>query len=294
MNRTGLLVGLASAAIACLPAYAASPAPVPSGTAPSTAQSGAAGGGNLSIIDSTGPLSPFRQTGPANDLSGIWRAVHQPSPIKSAVGTNGAAQTIDGSPVPMTAAAATVFWHRVNMEQRGTPVVNTSDTCRPGIPLGVFSAFLSPYEIIQTPQEVVFVPELGDVTWHIYLNRGHPKQVSPSYQGDWVGHFEGPTLVADGVGFNALTWVDAIGLPHSERLHVLMRLTKVNQATGLRAIVTIEDPATFTDVWTEAFTSEYRPDMTMYEVHCLESVRAENNQGLVYEDIQPVPGINHP
>jgi hypothetical protein len=28
-------------------------------------------------------------------------------------------------------------------------------------------------------------------------------------------------------------------------------------------------------------------------VHCLENVRPENNENMVYEDLEPVPGVNH-
>lgn len=28
-----------------------------------------------------------------------------------------------------------------------------------------------------------------------------------------------------------------------------------------------------------------------YEVHCLENVRAESNEDIVYEEIEPIPGI---
>lgn len=281
-----LMSGAAMAGALAAAAQAQSqPASPPPAAAPATDQ--------VSVADQIGPISKFKHPGPQGDLSGKWKPQFRPPPVKSAVGTSGAARSIDDEPIPLKADASNLYWHRIDMEQRGSPVANTAATCRPGVPTSIFSGFLSPFEIIQTPSQVVFAPELGDTIWAIRLDRDHPKTPRPTYRGDWVGHFEGSTLVADGRGFNRLTWLDAIGLPHSEQLHMLVRIAKVNEGTGLRVVITIDDPLMFSKPWTQAFTAEYRPDMTMYEIHCLENVRKENNENLVYEDVKPVPGVNN-
>ena len=46
--------------------------------------------------------------------------------------------------------------------------------------------------------------------------RAHP-QISPSYRGHSVGHWEGDTLVVDTVGFNEGAWIDNLGMPTTER-----------------------------------------------------------------------------
>jgi hypothetical protein len=60
---------------------------------------------------------------------------------------------------------------------------------------------------------------------HVYMNRTHPEQVTPSWYGDSVGHYEGDTLVTDTVGikFGPFAMVDIYGTPHTEAPHVVER-----------------------------------------------------------------------
>lgn len=231
-----------------------------------------------------------------HDIEGIWKLVFQPPAIESAIGTSGAAQLIDGSPLPLLPEGEKIYRHRIEMEQKGTPVVPPSGTCRPGLPHGVFPLYLGPFEILQTEDRLVILPEYTDTAWTIYMNAQHPKNLQPTYEGHSVGHWEGPTLVVDSYGFNTLTWLDPIGAPHSDKLRIITRINKIelNGGTALRVMMTADDPVTYSKPWTQAFIIEYRPDSKFYEVHCLENVRPENNETMIYEDIKPVPGVNTP
>jgi hypothetical protein len=61
------------------------------------------------------------------------------------------------------------------------------------------------------------------------MNQPHPAQVTPSWYGDSVGHYEGDTLVIDTVGIKVGPFgttdlhamVDEYGTPHSPALHVI-------------------------------------------------------------------------
>ena len=57
------------------------------------------------------------------------------------------------------------------------------------------------------------------------MNQPHPAQVTPSWYGDSVGHYEGDTLVIDTVGIKIgpFAMVDMYGTPHTEALHVVER-----------------------------------------------------------------------
>jgi hypothetical protein len=57
------------------------------------------------------------------------------------------------------------------------------------------------------------------------LNQRHPAQVTPTWHGDSVGHFEGDTLVIDTVGIKIgpYSMVDWYGTPHTKALHVVER-----------------------------------------------------------------------
>ena len=48
----------------------------------------------------------------------------------------------------------------------------------------------------------------------------------PSWVGFSAGGWEGDTLVVDTIGFNDRAWLDAIGHPRSEDLHVTERFTR--------------------------------------------------------------------
>ena len=59
----------------------------------------------------------------------------------------------------------------------------------------------------------------------VRLNQPHPANVTPSWYGDSVGHYEGDTLVIDTVGIKIgpFSMVDMYGTPYSEALHVVER-----------------------------------------------------------------------
>jgi len=59
----------------------------------------------------------------------------------------------------------------------------------------------------------------------VRMNQPHPAQVTPSWQGDSVGRYEGDTLVIDTVGIKVgpFAMVDVYGTPYTEALHVVER-----------------------------------------------------------------------
>ena len=65
---------------------------------------------------------------------------------------------------------------------------------------------------------------------HVRMNEAHPAQVTPSWYGDSVGHYEGDTLVIDTVGIKSgpFAMVDMYGTPHSPALHVVERYRLVD------------------------------------------------------------------
>ena len=148
---------------------------------------------------------------------------------------------------------------------------------------------------------------------HIHMNASHPKNVTPTWQGHSVGHYEGDTLVIDTVGhkIGPLSMVDLYGTPFTAALHVIERYRLIDGAVardavkehesvylppgmanpippeygrgaidpdiskkGLRIDITIEDPNVFTTPWSTRIT--YRPTIghVFPEVAC-----PENNKG---------------
>ena len=55
-------------------------------------------------------------------------------------------------------------------------------------------------QMLQQPDKITIVYDEDHEVRHVRLNQPHPAQVTPSWYGDSVGHYEGDTLVIDTVG----------------------------------------------------------------------------------------------
>jgi hypothetical protein len=78
----------------------------------------------------------------------------------------------------------------------------------------------------------------------IYLQRGHPAKLEPTWLGDSVGRWESDTLVVDTTGFNDKTWLNEEGAQHSDALHLMERIRPVLGGQYLEYKITAEDPKT--------------------------------------------------
>jgi hypothetical protein len=77
---------------------------------------------------------------------------------------------------------------------------------------------------------------------NIYLKRGHPAKLEPTWLGDSVGKWEGNTLVVDTTGFNDRTWLNEEGAQHSDALHLVERIRPILSGQYLEHKMTAEDP----------------------------------------------------
>ena len=144
----------------------------------------------------------------------------------------------------------------------------------PGNPRMMATPF--PFQIYQYPTRVIFLFEGGAHIWRIiYMDgRQHPKDPNPTFLGDSIGHWEGDTLVADVVGLNDQTWLDEVGHPHSDALHVVERFTRVDSNT-LHYQATIDDPKTYAKPWTTSWNIPWRAGEELLEYIC-----QQNNKDL--------------
>jgi carboxypeptidase family protein len=174
----------------------------------------------------SGPTPRTREGKP--DLSGVWYAQRTVEP---------------GKPAPLPWADAL---------QRERAANNSKDA--PGarcLPRGLTNAgALFPYKLVQTPTLLVMLFE-DDTPSHrqVFLDgRGHPKDPNPNWMGHSIGRWEGDVLVVDTVGFNDESWLDNIGHPHTEMLHITERLHRVDLG-HLEIEFTIEDPGAYSKPW---------------------------------------------
>jgi hypothetical protein len=136
----------------------------------------------------------------------------------------------------------------------------------PGVPRILLMPF--PMQIAQVPGEVLMIFEYDHFVRAIYTDgRPHPKDLDPTWMGDSIGKWEGETLVVDTIGFNDKTWLDMVGHPHSDALHLSERIRRADHNT-LQDDVTIIDPKAYTEPWTGQQIFVLRPRWRLGEYIC--------------------------
>jgi len=213
---------------------------------------------------------------PQTDLSGVW-ILHPPS--GSSAFSNFAFNE-EGPPMTPWAEAK----YRIAKPVFGPnkkPVKDSNDPVYGCFPPGVPRIYLHrrPMEIIQLSNEVIMMFEYARLVRHIYTDgRPHDKFLDPPlWMGDSIGKWEGDTLVVDVIGFNDKTWLDRIGHPHSDALHVVERIRRVDHGT-LEDDITIDDPKAYKKPWTIQSTFELQPGVGIdWEAVC-EDQRLQDRQ----------------
>jgi hypothetical protein len=167
-------------------------------------------------------------------------------------------------------------WARELIEYRLDNPLEPHARCKPS---GGARQPLTPYgvEIVEMRElERIFIFDIGGPQSYriIYMDgRDHPDNLTPSYYGHSIGHWEGDTLVVDTVGFNERFWIDREGMPHTEELHFLERFTRTSDRM-LTYEVTIDDPGAYTDTWSGGFYMRWSPDEELFEYICQDNNNA--------------------
>jgi hypothetical protein len=165
-----------------------------------------------------------------------------------------------------------VLERRIRAKNRGTPEADASTQCLPhGMPRLMESPY--PIEIVQTPGRLTFLHEVAHNVRRIWLNRDHPKNLTPTFLGNSVAHWEGDTLVVDTVGLNDRTFIDDEGSSHSNQLHVVERYRKIDGGAKLELVMTVEDPVTLEHPYSYRRIYHWRPDVRPQEYICEENNR---------------------
>jgi hypothetical protein len=155
--------------------------------------------------------------------------------------------------------------------------------CMPGGVPGQLLGIFEPLFFAQTEDMVYLIWQRDHVVRRVYMNRKHSENVTPSWYGESVGHYEGDTLVIDTIGLSPKAPIDNWRTPHSEQLHVIEHFKLVDGGDVLQAIITIEDPIALTAPLT-AYQRWNRVEGEMVEVAC-----AENNTSYMVGVIEPIP-----
>ena len=114
-------------------------------------------------------------------------------------------------------------------------------------------------ELLQFPDVVLLLSSDDHAVRHIYLDgRGHPRSPAATQMGHSTGRYDGDTLVVDTVGIRDISWIDLQGHPHSDALHLVERIRRLDQKS-LEIVVTIDDPKTYKKPWTKKIVRLFVP-----------------------------------
>jgi hypothetical protein len=216
------------------------------------------------------PAAANAQTVSVNtDISGVWNAMR---------GNYDTASFSKGDP-PMTPWGQEQFnAAKPSQGPRGVKLTETTDRvykCSPpGMPYIYLQLF--PMQIVQTPKEVIELFEYDHMVRHIFIDgRKHPDDVTPSYNGHSIGHWEGDTLIVDTIGLNGKMWLDRVGHPDSEHMHIIERIHRVDDKT-LQVDFTFDDPKSYVKPWTALMRFRLRPDWDIIEDVCEDNFAFES------------------
>lgn len=114
-------------------------------------------------------------------------------------------------------------------------------------PLGV-PRMGSPSQVVQTAGLVALLYQGRNTFRTIPTDgRAHNPDADWTWTGDSVGHWEGDTLVIDTTRLVEDSWLGADGWFHSNKMHVVERLSRQGDTLTWKA--TVEDPVVFTKQW---------------------------------------------
>jgi hypothetical protein len=174
--------------------------------------------GSLAVADDGGPHP--------RDFDGVWWTP----------GYDRKFRTIEGEMPPFTERGRREWEHNVAMDKAGTPVADAPTGCLPhGIPRLLASPY--PIQIVTTPGQMTWVHEVNRNQRWIYMDEKHPPNLPKTYLGHSVGHWEGDMLVIDTVALNDKTRIDEEGITHSDQLHVVERIRKIDGGALLRRLM---------------------------------------------------------
>jgi hypothetical protein len=101
------------------------------------------------------------------------------------------------NPILRPEAAGVVKKH-AEMSLAGSGYPSPRNQCWPqGVPFIFTNAAVL---LLQQPDKITILYDEDHEVRHVRMNVPHPAQVTPSWYGDSVGHYEGDTLVIDTVG----------------------------------------------------------------------------------------------
>jgi hypothetical protein len=196
------------------------------------------------------------------DLSGVW------NPAGGYIRDLARGVT---EPIPFQPWAKALYDERASGAQWK---IEPDANCLPqGVPKVLVAP--APWRIVQTPAIVFFVHEAFNLWWQAFMDGRqfvpHPDN-SPTWHGYSTARWDGDTLAIDSQGFNGKVWLDQLGKPSTEALHVTTRLRRKDFG-HMEIQMTIDDPKAYTKPWGNTVEATFMPNTELMEFICLENER---------------------
>jgi len=202
------------------------------------------------------------------DLSGIWQTMNTADwniqSHSAALGMPAGMGVVEGDTLPYQPWAL----EKQKENYRNRNAADTDAKCfLPGVPRIMYEPY--PFQISQTPKQVIVLFQYINAVRNIYMNTPHPPGEIEWWMGDSRGHWQGDTLVVDVTDFNDQTWFDRVGNFHSGALHVVERYSLTDR-DHIKYEATIEDPKVFAKPWKMSmiFYRHTEPNFLLLEHEC--------------------------
>ena len=205
------------------------------------------------------------------DLSGIWQMDRD------------AART---RPKPSLTPATQALIAKKNAARQAGLVRSTANLeCLPtGMP--EVMQWISPIYIFQDYHRVAIITENdpgADQPRMVYLDEKvhpDPATLDPTFNGHSIGHWEGPVLVVDTVGFNDRATLLG-GVPRTPKAHIVEKFHVSADGQTMTDTMTMEDPTVLAAPWTVDLIYKRMPaDTERLEAVCEADIDALNKLDL--------------
>lgn len=217
----------------------------------------------LSVIAASLLLAATACASP-KQFEGVWQVI----------GNVAALRTTSGAEPPLLPEAKAVYdKHRASRKAGDTSYDPTRQCLPHGVPRIAYEPM--PFELLPQAKQVVFMYQWNRLVRLVDLNKEHTEPPGPTFLGQSVGHWDGDTLVVDTNSFNDMSLLDADGMPHSDQLHVIERYTLDTSGNKMDAVITVEDPQTFSRPWETRVSFKRLHNVRIEEDVCVERLGLE-------------------
>lgn len=190
-------------------------------------------------------ISANAQTGNTSDWTGYYMLVRGQEAAGFNIITPNFGKTVTEHLQP---------WAKLKMEATNGSADDTGAVCQPsGILRGSGMPYSGNFLFLPHGDKIVMAmfQNVTSGVRRIYLNREHPKNLKPTWNGHSIGHWEGDTLIVDTIGFNDKSWLNADMAPHTEETHLIERMRQIqrNGSTYIEIVGKVEDRQALTSAY---------------------------------------------